>query len=93
MDLVNKKLDWFLATYLNNRKQRVKFNKTLSSWRELLYGVPYRSALEPIFLNIYLNDLFSFLNKTDVCNFAFVWNKNFAEFLEKLERNFELDIC
>ena len=47
--------------------------------------------------NIYLNDLLLFLNKIDVCNFAndntrFVWNKNLAELLEKLERNSELDI-
>ena len=50
-----------------------------------------------VFFNIYLNDLFLFLNKIDVCNFAndntpFVWNKNLAELLEKLERNSELDI-
>ena len=39
-----------IFSYLNNRKQRVKINKTLSSWRELLYGVPYGSVLGPIFL-------------------------------------------
>ena len=49
------------------------------------------------FLNIYLNDLFLFINKIDVCNFAsdntpFVGNKSLAELLEKLERNSELDI-
>ena len=63
-----------------------------------MYGIPYGSVSEPIFfLNIYLNDLFSFLNKVDVCNFAndntpFVSNKNLAELLEKLERNSQLEI-
>ena len=71
--------------YLSNRKQRVKINKTFSSWTELLYGVPYGFVLERNLFNIYLNDLFLFLNNTDVCNFAkdttpFLWNKNLQNF-------------
>ena len=51
----------------------------------------------PVLFNIYLNDLFLFLNEIDVCNLAddktpFVSRKNLAEFLEKLERNPELII-
>ena len=37
-----------IFSYLNNRKQKVKINKTFSSWRELLYGVPNWSVLEPM---------------------------------------------
>ena len=45
------------------------------------------SSLVPAF-NIYLNDLFLFFNKTDVCNFdnnatLFMCFKNLAELLEK----------
>ena len=42
---------WLIFSYLNNRKQRVKINKTFSLWRELLYGVTYinRSVLELVF--------------------------------------------
>ena len=29
-----------IFSYLNNRKQRVKINKTFSSWKKLLCGVP-----------------------------------------------------
>ena len=29
-----------IFSYLNNRKQRVKINKTFSSWEKLLCGVP-----------------------------------------------------
>ena len=75
--------------YLNNRTQRVKINKTFSSWRELLYGVPHGSVLGLILSNIYLNYLFLFLNEIDAYNFdnnttPSMCHKNLAELLENL---------
>ena len=48
-------------------------------------------------LNIFLNDLFFFLNDTQVCNFAgdttpFVCSENLAEVVKKLEENSDLVI-
>ena len=65
-------------------------NKTFSSWRKLLFGVPLGSVLGQILFNIYLNNLFLFLNEIDVCNFdnnttPFMCHKNLAKLLEKLE--------
>ena len=45
--------------------------------------------LGPVLFNIYLNDLFLFLNKIDICNFAnyttpFVCHENLAKLLENL---------
>ena len=56
--------------YLSNRTQRVKLDSTLSSWLKILLGVPQGSILGPLFLNIFLNDMLWFNEKTDICNFA-----------------------
>ena len=83
MCLVKKHLNLVLATY-------IKENKALGSIKLLA-----KIKLWANFSNINLNDLFLFLNKTGVCNFAddttpFVCHRSLAELLEKLESNSEL---
>ena len=60
---ISKEALKLLSSHLNNRKQRVKISKTLISWKELLCSVTQGSELEPIFLNIYLNNRFFFQTK------------------------------
>ena len=60
----------FVHGYLDRRMQRVNVNGSLSKWTKTSLGVPQGSVLGPLLFNMYLNDLFLFLEETEVCNYA-----------------------
>ena len=51
-----------ISSYMSDRWQRTKIDQSFSSWSALLKEVPQGSVLGAILFNIYLNDIFSFLN-------------------------------
>ena len=60
----------FFYSYLKRRKQCVKINNFLSNFQVMLSGVPQGSILGPILFDIFINDLFLWINKADLYNFA-----------------------
>ena len=60
----------FIYNYLNFRFQRTKIGSNFSEWSQIIEGVPQESIMGPLLFNIHLNDIFLFILKSSICNFA-----------------------
>ena len=81
----------YIYDYLSNRQQRVRINDSFSSWKNIKYGVPQGSILGPLFFNIFMCDLFNFLDDYEVVNYTddntpYAMKNNIDEVIERLEK-------
>ena len=56
--------------YLTNRKHRMKISSCYSDWFDIVRSIPQGSILGPLFFNLFIDDLFLFIERRNICNFA-----------------------
>ena len=79
-----------IFNYLTGRKQRVKVNSSFSSYLDIFQGVLQGSIIGPPLFNLFLCDLFLFVEKADIMSYAddntpHMCSENVDVTLEKLE--------
>ena len=60
----------FLLDYLSLRKHRTKVGSSYNKWFEICRGIPQGSILGLLLFNIFINNIFFFIEKSENCNFA-----------------------
>ena len=61
---------YFLASYLEKRKQRTKKNVSYSNFDEIFGGVPLVPIIGPLSCNIYIRDLFFEIEDLDIASYT-----------------------
>ena len=76
-----------IYNYLSGRKQRTKVNNVYTEWNELETGIPQGSILGPLIFNIYINDIFYFVNEDTVAddNIPYTIQNNIETLLNNLQ--------
>ena len=83
----------FGRSYLTNRIQRCEIENHFSNWGEITTGVPHGSIVGPLLFNILFNDIFLFVENSNIYKYAddntlFSFGKTFDEVTRKLQNYF-----
>ena len=62
----------FIQSYLSERFQRVNINSNFNEWSKILLGVPQGSILGLLLFNIFINDIFYFIQDAYICNLLMI---------------------
>ena len=60
----------YTKSYLSNRYQRTNKNNNFSIWKKIYKDVPQGSVLGLSLFNIFLNDMFHFIENCYLCNYV-----------------------
>ena len=60
----------FIQSYFTNRHQQTKKGDKFSKWQKISTVVPYGSILGPLFFNIFISELFLFMETTTLYYYA-----------------------
>ena len=67
---VDENLYMYLYSFLSNRKQCVRINNVYNSFQNVISGVRQESIVGSTWFNCFFNDLFYFIDKASLNNFA-----------------------
>ena len=67
---LDKNLQKYINSYLDNRKQCVRINDINSAFNDIILGVPQGSVVGPILFNAFFNDFFFFIKHATVHTFT-----------------------
>ena len=91
--MVHSESSRFLYSYLTKRYQRTRICDVLSDWENIIAGVPQGSILGPLLFYIFMNSIFFYIEKSDLCNYAddstlYIADKSLSALINNLNKDF-----